>query len=111
MGKQEEMIKALIVGQNTNIESKFIDDKVWDVSLPCIILTNKITTFHYFCTSPEYKNETIKIAINEYFEPKGTEPEIKIKNCFLDTITEMEFKKIEEKKKNSNYKNYNKIFK
>ena len=59
MGKQEEMIKDLIVEQNANIESKFIDDKVWDVSLPCIIFTNKISAFHYFCNSPKYKNDTI----------------------------------------------------
>ena len=51
------------------------------------------------------------MAINEYIGPKGTEPDIKINNCFLDIITEVEFEKLEKRKKNLNIKNYNKIFK
>lgn len=57
IGWVKKIINSLIVGQTTNIGNKFIDEKVWDLSLPCIILSNKLSTFMYFYNSPEYSND------------------------------------------------------
>lgn len=72
--KQKEMIKALMVGETVNIESKFVDNYIWSKSIPCVILTNNPYLYHYLTTSIEFKTELHYIATSCYLGPEGSEP-------------------------------------
>ena len=74
ISKQKEMIKALMVGESVNIESKHVDNYIWFKSLPCVILTNNVYAYIYLTTSLEFKTELFSIATASYLGPEGTEP-------------------------------------
>lgn len=74
ISKQKEMIKALMVGESVNIESKHVDNYIWSKSLPCVILTNNVYVYIYLTTSIEFKTELYSIATASYLGPEGTEP-------------------------------------
>jgi len=71
-GNDIEIWKALTVSEPTNIRSPYHNYK-WEKSLPCILLTNNMKTFHYWITNPELKTRCIFVSINFYMGPPGTE--------------------------------------
>lgn len=73
--KQKELIKGLIVGQSVTIRSLYIDNKVFNKSLPCVILTNNFQTYLYMCNSSEFNCDLIKFGIDFYIGPLNTKPE------------------------------------
>ena len=74
ISKQKEMIKALMVGESVNIESKHVDNYIWTKNLPCVILTNNGYVYNYLTTSEEFRTELYPIAVSSYLGPEGTEP-------------------------------------
>lgn len=102
IGKQKEMVKALMVGESVNIESKHVDNYIWTKNLPCVILTNNAFVYHYLTTSEEFKTELYSIATSAYLGPEGTEPAIEEIDAIEDD-TMLEFieavKRLKEDKK------------
>ena len=102
ISKQKEMIKALMVGESVNIESKHVDNYIWPKSIPCVILTNNPYAFVYLTTSVEFKTELYAIATSAYLGPIGTEPKSDENEFYEDDdmfrIIE-DIKKLKEQKK------------
>ena len=86
IGKQKEMVKALMVGESVNIESKHVDNYIWKKSLPCVILTNNAYVYDYLNRSEEFKTELYPIAISSYLGPEGTEPDCEEIEAYEDEV-------------------------
>lgn len=71
---QKELIKALIVGQGCDFRSLYVDNKTFNKSIPCVILTNNIYILNYFMKSPEFNNCCCMCGIDFYIGPDGTQP-------------------------------------
>lgn len=90
ISKQKEMVKALMVGESVNIESKHVDNYIWSKSLPCVILTNNPYVYNYLITSEEFKTELYPIAVSSYLGPEGTEPDVEeIESVEDETMSEI----------------------
>lgn len=111
-----EMIKALITGGATSIESKFVDDYFWNYNLPCIIITNNPYTLRYFRISEDFKYDTIRLGTHSYLGPDGTQQEKRDENEeYIDEFVQQELDKIEEnikkkKEKREEMKNTGNLF-
>lgn len=102
IGKQKEMVKALMVGESVNIESKHVDNYMWTRNLPCVILTNNAYVYNYLTTSEEFKTELYPIAVSSYLGPEGTEPDYEEIEAYEDEVMRQfieAIKRLKEEKK------------
>jgi len=102
IGKQKELLKALIVGDVTSIDSKFVDDKMFKLNLPCVVLTNDLDAFNFFNRSELFNKDSVQIACYDYLGPPGTEPNDRRKIQFLDDRYYRDLEKLNNKKQNKN---------
>ena len=72
--KHKEMLKALMVGETTCIESKHVDNYKWKRNLPCVILTNEKRIYRKMKRLDVYKDSVLIVATYKYLGPPGTEP-------------------------------------
>lgn len=83
IGNEREMWKALISGEVVNINTKYHNFK-WKGGLPCIVLTNEISTVSYWSNSELFKTQCCFVNVKHYLGPNGTRP------AFLNRV-EMHF--------------------
>lgn len=92
-GNDIEIWKALTVSEPTNIRSPYHNFR-WQRSLPCILLTNNMKTFHYWFTNDELKTRCIFISVDFYIGPPGTENKINTEHKYF--LTDDVKKKLDE---------------
>lgn len=73
IGNEREMWKALIAGETVNINTKYHNFK-WKGGLPCIVLTNEMSTVEFWSGSDHFKTQCCFINLNSYIGPPGTRP-------------------------------------
>ena len=78
---EREMWKALMGGEQVTINTKF-QMVNWERRIPCIVITNAVSTAEFFSTCQEFRTQCCFINIREYLGPSGTRPD------FLTTVTD-----------------------
>lgn len=73
IGSEREMWKALVSGEEVNIRTAYVNEK-WKGGLPCIILTNEISTAEYWSSSDNFATQCTFVDIDSYMGPPGTRP-------------------------------------
>ncbi len=73
IGTEKEMWKALISGEAVNICTKY-HNYPWKGGLPCIVLTNELSTVSYWTNSNLFNSQCCFINIRKYLGPDGTRP-------------------------------------
>lgn len=69
-----EMMKALVSGESTDLQSKYCQH-FFDKNLPTIICTNNVKLYKMYKLDPMFKTQCYVIGFNFYIGPPGTEPE------------------------------------
>lgn len=69
-----EMMKALVSGESTDLQSKYCQH-FFDKNLPTIICTNNIKLYKMYKLDPMFRTQCYVIGFNFYIGPPGTEPE------------------------------------
>ena len=89
IGKDLEIWKALAVGEPTNIRTPYYND-MWEKNLPCIILSNDISTLNFWLNDPSLNTRCVFITIDFYIGPPGTynSDHIKIDSIITDDVIE-----------------------
>lgn len=67
-----EIWKALTVSEPTNIRTPY-HNIPWNKSLPCILMTNTLSTFRYWMEAEDLKGRCIFVSIDFYMGPPETE--------------------------------------
>ena len=106
---QKEVLKGLIVGQPVTMRSLYIDNKTFNKSVPCIILTNNFETYQYMCNSNEFYLDLVKFGIDFYIGPPGTAP-VRENHVFNSWGVKAKINEYKSKKKQLNNNNYNNLF-
>ena len=71
INKDLEIWKALSVGEVTNIRTPYYND-MWSKRLPCIILSNNISTLKFWMNDMAMKSRCIFVTIDFYIGAPGT---------------------------------------
>ncbi len=109
-----EMWKALISGEETQIVSKYFNF-TFSHGLPCIIITNEISTLNFWLESPMFNTQCVFVNFDSYMGPDGTQmKELRFVETHFDPDFEsvlLEYRKkkktrIEDKEFNNNFKKY-----
>ena len=79
IGNDVEMWKALISGEELNINTKY-HNYFWKGGLPCIVMTNDLSTTAFWTSSPMFNTQCCFVNIRDYMGPPGTRP------SFLDRV-------------------------
>lgn len=79
IGNEREMWKALVSGEVVNINTKYHNFK-WKGGLPCIVLTNELSTVSYWSSSDLFRTQCCFVNVRRYLGPPGTRPD------FLNTV-------------------------
>jgi len=74
IGNEKEMWKALVSGETVNINTKYHNFK-WKGGVPCIVLTNELSTAHFWITTEAFKTQCCFVNVRNYLGPPGTRPE------------------------------------
>lgn len=96
----EEMMKALVSGESTDITSKYCQ-YFFENHLPTIICTNNSKVYENFRLNPMYRTQCYVIGFNFYLGPPGTEPEklTKVDSFETEEISDLLGRKREEASK------------
>lgn len=73
IGNEREMWKALISGESVNINTKYHNFK-WKGGLPCIVLTNEISTASFWSSSDLFSSQCCFVSIKRYLGPPNSRP-------------------------------------
>lgn len=71
ISKDIEIWKALTVSEPTNIRTPYYND-MWSRKLPCIILSNNISTLRYWSTEPSLNTRCVFVSVDFYIGPPDT---------------------------------------
>ena len=91
------------------MRSLYIDNKTFNKSVPCIILTNNFETYQYMCNSNEFYLDLVKFGIDFYIGPPGTAP-VRENHVFNSWGVKAKINDYKAKKKSLNNNNYNNLF-
>lgn len=73
IGNEKEMWKALVAGESVNLNTKYHNFK-WKGGLPCVVLTNEVSTAAYWSSSDLFSSQCCFINVRHYLGPPGTRP-------------------------------------
>lgn len=73
VGNEKEMWKALVSGERVNINTKYHNFD-WKGGVPCIVLTNELSTANFWITSSAFNTQCVFVNIDFYLGPDGTRP-------------------------------------